>query len=322
MAPGGPSSILACVCGCWSFFSHDATKHRQVDISSFNLIISLGKSVSCNFRGLTLLLLCKISAMNAQSRGALLGLPGEIRAMILHHLLVPKSRHLLFKIGFQRHSGLCLEVLRACRQLLNEGLPLLYGRSVIEADFSPAKHERIFHSINQSCITMIRRLSLPADNDIDDIEESRDLVQGAKNLRLATLLQDYPSQLAGLQMLRLEFEQSYPPPWDEYDPYFEHLKIWDEFDKPETTEERRTELCNIALDFAFQWTVLRAHQTICERKLKIAGHVYECVDRIEGSCWIVFTKGPLRSPEDASLEVGIESGSVSSFNTTQPWHKN
>jgi hypothetical protein len=242
--------------------------------------------------------------------------------MILHHLLVPKSRHLLFKIGFQRHSGLCLEVLRACRQLLNEGLPLLYGRSVIEADFSPAKHERIFHSINQSCITMIRRLSLPADNDIDDIEESRDLVQGAKNLRLATLLQDYPSQLAGLQMLRLEFEQSYPPPWDEYDPYFEHLKIWDEFDKPETTEERRTELCNIALDFAFQWTVLRAHQTICERRLKIAGHVYECVDRIEGSCWIVFTKGPLRSPEDASLEVGIESGSVSSFNTTQPWHKN
>jgi hypothetical protein len=237
--------------------------------------------------------------------------------MILEHLLVPRSHHLLFEICVQGNAGLCLQILRTCRQLLHEGLPLLYGRSVIEVDFSPDKHERIFHNINPSCISMIRRLSLPADNDIDDIEESRDLVQGAKNLRLAALLQDYPSQLAGLQMLRLEFEQSDPPPWEEYDPYFEHLGLWEEFEQPETTEERRTELCNIALDFAFQWTVLRAYQTIYERGLKLAGHVYECVDHTEGSCWIVFTKAPLRSPKEASLEVGIEAGSVTCFNGDQ-----
>jgi hypothetical protein len=233
--------------------------------------------------------------------------------MVLQQLLTPKTRHLLFKIGFQKNANLCLQILRTCRQLLNEGLPLLYGGSVIEADFSPAKHDRIFQSINPFCISMIRKLSLPADNDIDDIEESRDLVQGAKNLKLAALLQDYPSQLAGLHMLRLEFEQSYPPPWDEYDPYFEHLKLWDEFEQSKTTEERRTELCNIALDFAFHWTVLRAHQSVCETRSKLAGHVYECVDRPEGSCWIVFTKTPLRSASEASLEVGIESGSVTSL---------
>jgi hypothetical protein len=256
--------------------------------------------------------------MSLQGRCTLLGLPGEIRAMILRHLLIPNSRHLLFKIGFQRNAGLCVQILRTCRQLHNEGLPLLYGGSVVEADFSPAKHDRIFHSINHSSISMIRKLSLPADNDIDDIEESRDLVQGAKNLRLAALFQDYPSQLAGLQMLRLEFEQSYPPPWDEYDPYFEHLKLWDEFEEPETTEERRNELCNLAMDFAFHWTVLRAHQAIYGRRLKLADHVYECVDGTEGSCWIVFTKVPLRFPKEAPLEVGIDTGSVSSYNRTQP----
>jgi hypothetical protein len=261
---------------------------------------------------------CKLSAMNLQGRGVLLSLPGEIRAMILQHLLTPQSRHLLFKIGFQRNAGLCLQVLRTCRQLLKEGLPLLYGQSIIEADFPPSKHDRMFHCINQSCVSMIRRLSLPADNDIDDIEEFRDLVQGAKNVKLAELLQDYSSQLAGLQMLRLEFEQSYPPPWDEYDPYFERLRLWDEFDQPETTEERRTELCNIALDFAFEWTVFRAYQAMCERKSKLAGHVYECVDHVEGTCWIVFMKAPLLSPSAASLEVGIESGSVSSFCTYHP----
>ena len=233
--------------------------------------------------------------------------------MILQHLLTPQSRHLLFKIGFQGNAGLCLQVLRTCRQLLNEGLPLLYGQSIIEADFPPSKHDRMFHCVNQSCVSMIRRLSLPADNDIDDIEEFRDLVQGAKNVKLAELLQDYSSQLTGLQMLRLEFEQSYPPPWDQYDPYFERLGLWDEFEEPRTTEERRTELCNIALDFAFEWTVLRAYQAICERRSKLAGHVYECVDHVEGTCWIAFTKAPLRSPSAASLEVGIESGSVSSF---------
>jgi hypothetical protein len=235
--------------------------------------------------------------------------------MILQCLLIPNSRHLLFKIGFQRNAGLCLQILRTCRQLLNEGLPLLYGASVIEADFSPAKHDPIFHSINQSSISMIRKLSLPADNDIDDIEESRDLVRGAKNLRLAALLRNYPSQLAGLQMLRLEFEQSYPPPWDEYDPYFEHLKLWDEFEQPETTEERRDELCNIALDCAFHWTVLRAYQTMHERRSKLTDHVYECVDWTEGSCWVVFTKMPLRCPTEASFEVGIDTGSVRSYDT-------
>lgn len=237
--------------------------------------------------------------------------------MILQHLLIPESRHLLFKIGYQRNAGLCLQILRTCRQLLNEGLPLLYGGSIIEADFSPAKNDSIFHSINHSSISLIHRLSLPADNDIDDIEESRDLVQGAKNLRLAALLQDYSSQLAGLQMLRLEFEQSYPPPWDEYDPYFEHLRLWDEFEQLETTEDRRNELCNIALDFAFHWTVLRAHQAISERKSNLADYVYECIDHTEGSCWIVFTKMPLRCAKDISFEVGIDAGSVSSCNRTQ-----
>ena len=256
--------------------------------------------------------------MSLQGRCVLLSLPGEIRAMILQHLLIPKSHHLLFKIGFQRNAGLCLQVLRTCRQLLNEGLPLLYGQSIIEADIPPGKQDHMFHCINQSCVSMIRRLSLPADNDIDDIDEFRDLVQGAKNIGLAALLQDYSSQLAGLQMLRLEFEQSYPPPWDEYDPYFEHLRLWDEYEQPETTEERRTELCNIALNFAFKWTVLRAHQAICERRPKLAGHVYECVDRVEGTYWIAFTKAPLHSPAAASLEVGIESGSVSSFCTCHP----
>ena len=231
--------------------------------------------------------------------------------MILQHLLVPKSRHLLFKIGFQSNAGLCLQVLRTCRQLLNEGLPLLCGNSIIEADFPPGKYDRIFDCLNQSCIGMIRKLSLPADNDIDDIEECRDLVPGAKNLRLAALFQDYPSLLAGLQMLRLEFEQSYLPSSHEYDPYLEHLKLWDEFEQPETTKETRNELCTIALDFAFKWTVLRAQQAICEKGTKLSSHVYECVDRTEGGSWIVFTKMPLRSPKEASLEVGIESGSVS-----------
>lgn len=233
--------------------------------------------------------------------------------MILQYLLIPGSRHLLFNIGFQRNAGLCLQVLRTCRQLHDEGLPLLYGGSIIEADFSPARRDRLFSSINQSSISMIRKLSLPADNDIDEIEDSRDLVGGAKNIRLAVLLHDYASQLAGLQMLRLEFEQSYPPPWDEHDPYFEHLKLWDEFERPETTEERRIELCDIALDFAFHWTVLRAHQAICERKSKLSDYVYECVDGAEGSCWVVFSKVPLRCPKEASLVAGIDTGSVSSL---------
>ena len=252
--------------------------------------------------------------MSPRGQRALLGLPEEIRAMILQRLLIPNSRHLLYKIGFQRNAGLCLQILRTCRQLLNEGLPLLYGGSVIEADFSPAKHDRIFRSINQSSISMIRRLSLPADNDIDDLEESRDLVQGAKNLRLTALWQDYPSKLAGLRMLRLEFEQSYPPPWDEFDLYFEHLNLWDEFEKPETTEERRNELCNVAQDFAFHWTVLRAHQAVYEGQPKLAGHVYEIIDCTAGSCWIVFTRVPLWCAQEVSLEVGIDTGSVGSFN--------
>ena len=113
--------------------------------------------------------------MYIQGHGVLLGLPGEIRAMILQHLLTPRSRHLLFKIGFQRNAGLCLQVLRTCRQLLNEGLPLLYGESIILADFPLSKADRMFLGVNQYCVSMIRRLSLPADNDIDDIEEFRDL---------------------------------------------------------------------------------------------------------------------------------------------------
>ena len=241
--------------------------------------------------------------------------------MILYHLLVPESRHMLFKIGRQRNAGLSLQILCTCRQILNEGLPLLYGKSIIEADFPTGRYDRMFRCINQSCIHMIRKLSLPADNDIDVIEEDRDLVKGAKNLRLAALFQDYSTKLDELQMLRLEFEQNYPPPWDDYDPYFEYLKLWDEFEQPETTEERRNELCDIAMDFAFKWAVLRSYQTIIEERPKLASNVYECVDRSENSNWIVFTKMPLRSPEETSLEVGFKSGSVSQLNAPQLQYK-
>jgi hypothetical protein len=251
--------------------------------------------------------------MSPQSRCALLGLPGEIRAMVLQQLLIPESRHLRFNTSFQWNENLCLQILRTCRQLLNEGLPLLYGGSVIEANLSPANHDRIFHSINQSCISMIRRLSLPADNYIYELEESRDLVQGAKNLRLAALLQNYSSQLAGLQMLRLEFEEIYISPWPQCNLYFEHLKLWDEFEQPETKGERIFELRNMVQDFGFHWTVLRAQQSVCETRSNLAGHVYECLDHMEEICWIVFTKAPLRSANEASLEVGIEYISVTIF---------
>ena len=249
--------------------------------------------------------------------GPLLGLPAEIRAMILHHLLVPISHHMLFSIGRQIDACLCLQILCTCRQLLKEGLPLLYGQSVIEADFPGNNCAPMFGCIDQSCIRMMRKLSLPADNDIDDIEEDRDLVQGAQNINLAALFQDHSTKLNGLQMLRLEFETSDPPP-DEDDPYFRHLKLWDEFERPKTTEDRRNELCNLALDFAFRWTVLRAFQAVSQNIPQLGSHVYEFVDRSGESHWIVFTKCPLVSSEEASFEVGIDRGSVSNGNIAQP----
>ncbi len=240
-----------------------------------------------------------------------LTIPAEIRALILEHLLIPPSNHLLFNIGRQQNANLGLQILLTCRQLLHEGLPLLYGKSIIEADFPIGRKDCLFQNIKPSSISLIRRLSLPADNDIDDIEELRDLVKGAKNLRLAALLRDYSTELAALQMLRLEFDQDFPPAWNEFDPYFEALRLWDEFERPDATEQTRADLCNIAMHFAFLWTVLRACKTVEECRPELRRNVYECIDGEEGTSWIVFTRLPLRVAVEIAGVTGVGTGLVS-----------
>jgi hypothetical protein len=259
----------------------------------------------------------------------LVRLPGEIRTMILAYLLIPASRHpmirpsrrVLFEPSFQQKAGLCLPILRTCRQLLHEGLPLLYGGSIIETDFSPAGVERFFSSIDQGVISMIRRLSLTVDYNMDEIEKSRDWFEWAKNWGLAGLLRDYASHLAGLQMLRLEFDDRLSATSHEYELYFKRLKLWDEYTGPETTEERLNELDEIAMHFIFDQTALRAYQDIRDVGLALADHVHKCLDHT-GRYWIVFTTMPLRSSEEASAEVGTTSGLVWKSSTkTYKWHK-
>lgn len=261
--------------------------------------------------------------MRAPPQSKLLNLPLEVRTLILANLLVPRSRHLLFestrafcpstdlplKSVCQEATGLSLEVLRVCHQLLGEGLSLLYGKNIIETDFPFSLNERVFETIGQSSISLIRRLSLPADNDIDGIEINRDLVKGAKNLRLAMLLQVYSSELKNLQMMRLEFDQGFSGNSNDYDPYFEVLELWDEYE--DANEEEKKILEDKVMKFAFLWTVLRACKTMQEHRPELAGHVYECVDGTEGTIWIVFRKKPLYAESDTAEEVGVEFGRVS-----------
>ena len=243
-----------------------------------------------------------------------LKIPPEIRVLILHYLLLSRSCHLSLDSKGQENTGLNVQVLRTCRQVLREGLPVLYGKNVLEANFPIDKRESIFKHITSHGIQWIRRLSLPADNDIDDIEETRDLAKGAINSRLAGFFRDHRKGLANMQMLRLKFEADFPPEPNEFDPYFEALALWAEYEDDKVSDVRRRELCSQAREFAFKWTVLRAFEAV-RRELAELVDAYECWQPGETGSWVVFAKDDLKSAREIRQETGFKLGMVRSHTT-------
>lgn len=147
----------------------------------------------------------------------LLKLPTEVRAAILKAALVLAGAYLTFDCGGRsfdkirrKGEGNSGQILRTCKLLMHEGLPILYGQNHFIITFLQGRDSwsclsrSLLRKVSPKNVALIRHLTITGDHELNDILAGNiPLPQNAKNMELAALFTLHPG-LANLQSLCLE----------------------------------------------------------------------------------------------------------------------
>ena len=132
-------------------------------------------------------------------------IPAEIRKVILEYILVSDAgvctvgsrTNISDLIGHFDGLNLDPRILRTCRQIHSEGIPILYGQNHFRVDETqlsfaacPADHglNAWLMAIGSTSANAIRRLSIPSDNQILQQRVNLDFSGNAYNLTLLRLV--------------------------------------------------------------------------------------------------------------------------------------